>query len=124
IAPVPPAKPAPIPRPTLAPPQFSSPPAKPRAAVIARVPLGPNERVARLAGLGSIFFAAFASLGAELGLEAAKYGAVWALITCAVVFALKQPRGRQERETRKEADQKARDAEKDRVEKAHNENMK
>lgn len=91
---------------------------KPPAPII-RIPLGSNERIARLCGLGVFFFGAFTVLGYQMEVVAAMYGAVWAMIMCLIITAVKTSRARHERAIRIQTENKSRAVEKRRVEEAY-----
>ncbi|MCW5558266.1 MAG: hypothetical protein KIT22_10605, partial [Verrucomicrobiae bacterium] len=110
-APARPGKPAPLAKPVLLPQQFPYPPALRPPAVLPSIPMGHNERMARLCGLGAVFFGLFVVFCQTMEVEVAKYGAAWALLVCLVTCYLKWSRAHQERSLRRDAEHQARQAE-------------
>ena len=72
---------------------------RPQAA-LAKIPMGPNESLLRICGLGAVFFGVFFAFCWTVHVEATMYGAAWAFVACCVTSLIKWNRAAQERERR------------------------
>jgi DNA-binding helix-hairpin-helix protein with protein kinase domain len=115
-APVMPAKPAPLARPVMQPPQLPEAPVLRPPAALPKIRVGPNESMSRICGLGAVFFGLFVVFCKTIEVTAAMYGAGWAFVACVVMCFLKRSRALQERQKRREAERQARREERRRAE--------
>lgn len=88
-------------------------------AALPKIPMGPNESLVRICGLGTIFFGVFVAFCWTVHVEAAMYGAVWAFVACLVTSLIKWSRALQERKRRTEVERQARQEERRRAEEDH-----
>jgi len=96
MAPTLPVRPALPNRGILPAPNLPPKPVKKLPVPIAKMPLGPNERTARLCVLGSCFFAVFALFDSQLAIDAARLGAFGGIVICLVVAVIISGRARRE----------------------------
>lgn len=69
-------------------------------AALAKIPMGPNERLVLICGLGAVFFGVFFAFCWTVGVEATMYGAAWAFGASCVTSIIKWNGAAQERERR------------------------
>lgn len=116
MAPLTPTKPVASPKPVIPSPQLPVRPVKRPHGNPPSIPIGHNERLARLCGLGAIFFACFTGFCHIMEVEVAKLGSAWALVVCVVVGGLKWSRALQERQQRRDMELQAIQSEQHRIE--------
>lgn len=115
-APLVPVKPTTPPRPLVNAPQLPGKPELVPPGRLPTIPMGPSESIARLCGLGAVFFGLFVVLCYNLGVMAARIGSIWACAVCLIVGLAKWSRAREERARRQEAERQARQEERRRAE--------